>query len=394
MEERYDIIILGAGASGLMCAAEASRRGRTTLILDNGPRAGRKILIAGGGKCNFTNMDVGAEHFISENPHFCKSALSRYTQWDFLSLMEHHAILWEERDHGRLFAVGSASEIRDMLEREVRSRGAKLRTGIRISEVSRLADGGFTVRYGDVRIVTKVLVVATGGLSYPSLDAGPFGYRIAEQFGLKIIPPSPGLVPLTLGKNDKDRWAPLAGIAVPAAVTAGGRTFTENLLFTHRGLSGPGILQASNYWKPSEEVLIDLLPEQSILKILDAAGSGLGKGKLKTLLSHYLPKRLVAAILPGDLADKSVGSLTRKELDRTASIMHRWQVKPGGTEGYRTAEVTRGGVDTAEISSRTFESRNVPGLYFIGEVLDVTGQLGGYNLQWAWSSGWCAGRVV
>ena len=394
MEEHYDIIILGAGASGLMCAAEASRRGRTTLILDNGSRAGRKILIAGGGKCNFTNMDVGAEHFITDNPHFCKSALSRYSQFDFLALMEHHAILWEERDHGRLFAMGSASEIRDMMEREARRGGAKLKTGIRIDDISRLADGRFAVRYGDVRVITKALVVATGGLSYPSLDAGPLGFQIAEQFGLKIIPPSPGLVPLTLGKSDKDRWAPLAGIAVPATVTAGGRTFTENLLFTHRGLSGPGILQASNYWNPGEEVLIDLLPERSILKILEAAGIGSEKGKLKTLLSRYLPKRLVAAILPEDLADKSIGILTKKDINRTASILHRWQVRPGGTEGYRTAEVTRGGVDTAEISSKTFESRKVPGLYFIGEVLDVTGQLGGYNLQWAWSSGWCAGGAV
>jgi predicted Rossmann fold flavoprotein len=394
VEEHYDIIILGAGASGLMCAAEASRRGRKTLVLDNGPRAGRKILIAGGGKCNFTNMDVGAEHFISENPHFCKSALSRYSQWDFLALMKHHAILWEERDHGRLFAMGSASEIRDMMEREARSRGAKLKTGIRIDEISRAADGKFIIRQGDVRIIGSSLVVATGGLSYPSVGASPLGFQIAEQFGLKIVPPSPGLVPLTLGKNDKDRWAPLAGIAVPAAVTAGGRTFTENLLLTHRGLSGPGILQASNYWNSGEEVLIDLLPEQSVLKILDAAGVDSEKGKLKTLLSQYLPRRLIAAILPGDLADKPAGALTMKEIDRTASILHRWQVRPGGTEGYRTAEVTQGGVDTAEISSKTFESRKVPGLYFIGEVLDVTGQLGGYNLQWAWSSGWCAGGAV
>ncbi|MDT8299576.1 MAG: aminoacetone oxidase family FAD-binding enzyme, partial [Spirochaetaceae bacterium] len=246
-----------------------------------------------------------------------------------------------------------------------------------IDGTSRLADEGFAIRYGDVRIITKALVVATGGLSYPSLDAGPLGYRIAEQFSLKIVPPSPGLVPLTLGKADKIDGPPLAGIAVEAAVTAGGRTFMENLLFTHWGLSGPGILQASNYWNPGEEVLIDLLPERSILKILDTAGIGPEKVKLKTLLSQYLLKRLVAAILPGDLADKSVGALTKKELDRTALLLHRWQVRPGGTEGYRTAEVTRGGVDTAEISSKTFESRRVPGLYFIGEVMDVTGQLGG-----------------
>jgi len=390
----FDVIIIGAGASGLVCAAEAARRRRSTLLLDHGDKAAAKVLLSGGGKCNFTNYNIAAENYISGNPHFCKSALSRYTQWDFIGALDEGGIQWEERNHGQLFASGSAREIQEMLLNKARTAGAELKTGVKISSVGQMSEGGFLVSTSRGDFSADSLVIAAGGLSLSDVGAGPFGYRIAEQFGIPVTPLSPGLVPLTLHKEDKQRFAPLAGIAVDAEVSAGGMSFRENLLFTHRGLSGPVILQISNYWHPGEELVINLLPEITLETILEKAKSETPKSLVRGLLSRYLPKRLAAALLPAELTERSIKSLNPSHLQILENAVHRLSLKPNGTEGYRTAEVTRGGVSLDSLSSKTFETRTVPGLYFIGEVLDVTGWLGGYNLQWAWSSGWCAGQFV
>ncbi len=394
MNEPYDVIILGAGASGLMCAAEAARRGRKTVLLDHGNQTGRKILIAGGGKCNFTNYEIGPENYISENAHFCKSALSRYTQWDFLGLVEKHHIRWEERDQGQLFARESAREIRDMLLNEALSAGAVLRTGVAIESVHPMPGNGFSVQCRRTEYRAESLVIATGGLSLPDAGASPLGYRLAEQFGISVVAVSPGLVPLTLNKNDKETFTALAGIAIHAEVATGNKRFRENLLFTHRGLSGPVILQASNYWDSGQELRINLLPDESVSDLIEEARQKSPTIRVMGLLSRLLPKRLVAAIIPNHLAQRQLKTLTAAECVEIADHLHQWSIKPNGTEGSRTAEVTRGGVSVEALSSKTFEVRAVPGLYFIGEVLDVTGWLGGYNLQWAWSSGWCAGQFV
>ncbi len=388
----YDVLILGAGASGLVCAAESARRGRKTLLLDHGPVAGQKILMAGGGKCNFTNNDVSPANYLSNNTHFCKSALSRFTQWDFMALLQNYGIDFEERGLGQLFAADSARDIRDMLLKELESSGSALRTGVSIDSVSRKESGLFEIQCGRSIYTASSLIVATGGLSYTSAGASPLGYRIAEQFEIPVTPLSPGLVPLTLNKIDKERFSPLSGIAVDTRVSTGGQEFRENLLFTHRGLSGPVILQASNYWQPGKELSIDLLPAQSIDAMIEESRSDTPDRLLKGFLGQLLPKRLVAAFISPEISERRLKSLTTDECRSLSDIFHRWSVKPNGTEGYRTAEVTCGGVSVDAISSKTFESRDVPGLFFIGEVLDVTGWLGGYNLQWAWSSGWCAGQ--
>jgi predicted Rossmann fold flavoprotein len=394
VKEPYDVIILGAGASGLMCAAEAAGRGRKTVLLDHGNQTGRKILIAGGGKCNFTNYEIGPENYISENAHFCKSALSRYAQWDFLGLVEKHHIRWEERDHGQLFALESAREIRDMLLNEALSAGAVLRTGVIIDSVQSKPGGGFSVQCGRTEYRAGSLVIATGGLSLPDAGASPLGYRLAEQFGIPVTTLSSGLVPLTLNKGDKETFTALAGIAIQAEVSAGDRSFRENLLFTHRGLSGPVILQVSNYWHSGLELRIDLLPDESVSDLIEEARQKSPTIRVTGLLSRLLPKRLAAAVIPNHLAQRQLKTLTTAECAEISDHIHQWSIKPNGTEGARSAEVTRGGVSVEALSSKTFEVRAVPGLYFIGEVLDVTGWLGGYNLQWAWSSGWCAGQFV
>lgn len=391
---QYDVIIIGAGASGLMCAAEAAKRGRRTLLLEQGKHTGRKILVAGGGKCNFTNNDIGAENYLSDNSHFCKSALSRYTQWDFLSLVENHQIPWEERNHGQLFTTSSARDIRDMLMTEVSSAGCKLKMLVQIESVEHNPEDGYLILCGKNRYSASSLVIATGGVSLPSVGVSPFGYKIAEQFGLPLSPISSGLVPLTLERSDKEKYAPLAGIAVEAVVGTSGVSFRENLLFTHRGLSGPAILQASNYWHSGEPLLIDLCPDIRVSEVLEKGCIKSPAGQVKICLSQYLPKRLISALIPESIADRPLKTLSPTEISLLEVAIHQWKVKPNGTEGARTAEVTRGGVSVNEVSSRTFEANKVPGLYFIGEVLDVTGWLGGYNLQWAWSSGWCAGQFV
>jgi hypothetical protein len=376
-----------------MCAAEAGRRGRRVLVLDQSARAGNKIRMSGGGRCNFTNYDIAPGNYLSHNPHFVKSALSRYTQWDFIALVERYRIPWHEREHGQLFCDESARNILDMLLAECRDAGVTLQLKTTIEAVAQ-AGGGFVLHTsrGDYRCGS--LVIASGGLSIPSMGSSPFGYRIAEQFGIHVWPPSAGLVPLTLQPEEKQRLAPLSGIAVEASVETGGQSFRENVLFTHRGLSGPAILQASNYWQPGQPLTIDWLPGSEIDTLLESAGKEHPKQQLKTLLGRLLPARLVAELLPATLLERQLAQLGKAQLLTIRQQLHRWRITPGGTEGYRTAEVTRGGVDCDAVSSRTMESKTVPGLYFIGEVLDVTGWLGGYNFQWAWASGWCAGQYV
>lgn len=387
----FDVIIIGAGASGLMCAIEAGKRDRKVLILDHANKAGKKILMSGGGRCNFTNYSIEPDNFISRNPHFCKSALSRYTQWDFLALIERYQIHFHEREHGQLFCNDSARDILAMLLAECEKSGVVIQLNTPIVTIEHQT-GQFQLKTSQGTVTAQSLVVATGGLSIPKMGATPLGYKIAEQFGIHVLPTSAGLVPFTLQPNDKERFSVLSGIAVPCRVSNKTQSFTENVLFTHRGLSGPAILQISSYWRVGEEILINLLPQIDLDFELKAKRQKKIKNKLKTILEGYLPKRLLCVFLSTDMLDVSLQDLSDKQIQHVADQLHRWIIRPNGTEGYRTAEVTSGGVDCAAISSKTMESKQVPGLYFIGEVLDVTGRLGGYNFQWAWSSAWCAGQ--
>jgi len=386
-----EVIIIGAGASGLMCAIEAGKRGRQVLVLDHANKAGKKILMSGGGRCNFTNYSIEPGNYISHNPHFCKSALSRYTQWDFLALIGQYQIPFHERDHGQLFCDQSAKDIVDMLLAECGKAGVIVRLNTRIDSVERPADR-FHVKTGSGNFTCQSLVVATGGLSIPKMGATPLGYKIARQFGINVLPTSAGLVPFTLQPEDKEKFSALSGIAVPCVVSNDRQSFSENILFTHRGLSGPAILQISSYWRAGEAIEINLLPQLDLETELKAKRQQKIKNKLKTILESHLPKRLIAAFLPEDMLDLSLQDLSDKQIRLVAGRINSWTIKPNGTEGYRTAEVTTGGVDCGAVSSKTMESKQVPGLYFIGEVLDVTGWLGGYNFQWAWSSAWCAGQ--
>jgi len=388
-----DVIIIGAGASGLMCAMEAGKRGRQVTVLDHANKAGKKILMSGGGRCNFTNYSVEARHFISNNPHFCKSALSRYTQWDFLALVTRYRIPYHEREHGRLFCNDSAKDILNMLLSECENAGAVIQLNNHINSIDHRAER-FHLKTNQGDFACQSLVVATGGLSIPKMGATPFGYQIARQFGIHVHPTRAGLVPFTLQPDDKDIFSALTGIAVPCVVSNKRQSFSENVLFTHRGLSGPGILQISSYWQVGEELFIDLLPQHNLDAELKEKRQQKLKNTLKTILDEYLPKRLISCLLADDLLNKSLQDLSDKHIQQIADRLHHWTIKPNGTEGYRTAEVTLGGVDCDALSSKTMACKTVPGLYFIGEVVDVTGWLGGYNFQWAWSSGWCAGQYV
>ena len=388
-----DVIIIGAGASGLMCAIEAGKRGRQVTVLDHANKAGKKILMSGGGRCNFTNYSIEPDNFISNNTHFCKSALSRYTQWDFLALITRYQIPYHEREHGQLFCNDSAKDIQTMLLSECINAGVKVQLNTSIDTIELHADR-FYLNTNQGSFKSKSLVIATGGLSIPKMGATPFGYKIAEQFGIPVIPTRPGLVPLTLQPEDKDLFSPLSGIAVPCIISNKQRSFKENLLFTHRGLSGPAVLQISSYWHSGEEVTINLLPAVNLDSELKLKRQQKIKSLLKTILDIYLPKRLLNCLLPEELLNTSLQDISDRQIILIADYLHNWTIKPNGTEGYRTAEVTVGGVDCESISSKTMESKQVSGLYFIGEVLDVTGWLGGYNFQWAWSSAWCAGQFV
>ena len=390
---KTDVIIIGAGASGLMCAMEAGKRGRKVLVLDHANKAGKKILMSGGGRCNFTNYTVEPENFISNNPHFCKSALSRYSQWDFLALIARHPIPYHEREHGQLFCDNSAKDILNMLLAECAAAGVAIQLNTRIDGIEQIADG-FHVKTGHGTLSCESLVVATGGLSIPKMGATPLGYQIAQQFGIPVIPTRAGLAPFTLQPEDKDKFSPLSGIAVPCIISNSRRSFSEALLFTHRGLSGPAVLQISSYWRAGEAVVINLLPQLNLESELKTKRREKVKSALKTVLDGWLPKRLISCLLPDEVLNIALPDLSDRQIQRVAEQLHQWTVKPNGTEGYRTAEVTVGGVDCDALSSKTMASKQVPGLYFIGEVVDVTGWLGGYNFQWAWSSAWCAGQYV
>lgn len=394
--ERFDAIIIGAGAAGMFCSALAGQAGRRVLLIDNGKKPGRKILMSGGGRCNFTNLYVGPGAYLSQNPHFCKSALARFTQWDFIDLVNKHGIAWHEKTLGQLFCDDSAQQIVDMLVDECEKGNVAFRLRSEVLSVAK-DDTGFTLELNGMTVGCEKLVIATGGLSMPGLGASPFGYKIAEQFGLNVLPTRAGLVPFTLHKPLLEELQVLAGVALPSVITAeNGTVFRENLLFTHRGLSGPAVLQISSYWQPGEFVSINLLPDVDLETFLNEQRNAHPNQSLKNTLAVHLPKRLVERLQQlGQIPDVSLKQLNVRDQQTLISTLTDWRVQPNGTEGYRTAEVTLGGVDTNELSSRTMEARKVPGLYFIGEVMDVTGWLGGYNFQWAWSSAWaCAQDLV
>jgi predicted Rossmann fold flavoprotein len=391
MNPRFDVLILGGGAAGLMCAIEAGRRGRRVAVLERAERIGKKILISGGGRCNFTNLHCRAENFISANPHFAKSALARYTPADFIALVEKHGIAYHEKTLGQLFCDGSAQQIVSMLERECRASGVEILTNVKIEIVERITqESGFTINAGERKFATDSLVMATGGLSIPKMGATGLGYDLARQFGLKIVEPRPALVPLTFGKDDAAHFCDLAGLSAEVVASIGPQSFREKMLITHRGLSGPAILQISSYWKAGSRVTLDLAPEHELTGALrdpkvprDLAAA---KMALRTALPSRFADRWLEVHPPQGWSNHSLDELERQ--------IHNWQITPAGTEGYAKAEVTAGGVDTSELSAKTMESRKVPGLYFIGEVMDVTGHLGGFNFQWAWASGFSAGQAA
>jgi predicted Rossmann fold flavoprotein len=392
-DNSFDVIIIGAGAAGLMCAATAGYRGRRVLVLDHARKAGQKILMSGGGRCNFTNLNSTPAQFLSANPRFCISALKRYPPAAFLELVERHGIDYVEKAPGQLFCAGKAREIVDMLLTECDWAGAEVRmkTGVEAIEA---IDGGYRLRTANGAVTTESLVIATGGLSIPTMGASPFGYEVARQFGLTILPTRAGLVPFTLHPAIKERLAPLAGISLPVAVTAGGMRFEEPMLFTHRGLSGPAMLQISSFWQPGEPLTIDLLPGRDVAAELTARRSERPTGTVLQYLDEYLPRRLVRTLCEWHGWSRPLQEYAREDIETVADRLQRWAVQPAGTEGYRTAEVTLGGVDTRELSSQTMEARDHPGLFFIGEVVDVTGHLGGHNFQWAWASGVAAGQTA
>lgn len=388
----YDVIIIGAGAAGMMCAIEAGKRQRNVLLLEKSNKPGRKILMSGGGRCNFTNLNIRPEYYISHNPHFAKSALSRYTQWDFIELVKRHRIPYHEKTLGQLFCDNQASDILEMLLKEINRLPVTLQLQAQVSSVKKNTTG-FCITYNNTTVHAKSLVIASGGLSIPSMGSNPFAYHIAEQFGLYIQPTRAGLVPLTLHEHDKITLSPLAGISVDSIVTCDKMSFRENMLFTHRGLSGPSILQISSYWLPGKSIQLNLLPTINLFEYLKDAQKCSPKQQLKTTLHSIFPSRLIDAVIEEKLLIMKLADINHGFFSLIAKQLQNWNIKPNGTEGYRTAEVTLGGVDTNELSSKNLEAKKVPGLFFIGEAVDVTGWLGGYNFQWAWSSGWASGQV-
>ncbi|MCX5494152.1 NAD(P)/FAD-dependent oxidoreductase [Kaistia dalseonensis] len=389
----YDVVILGAGAAGMMCAIEAGKRGRSVLVVDHAKAPGEKIRISGGGRCNFTNLGTTPANFISNNPRFAISALSRYGQKNFITLVERHGIAYHEKTLGQLFCDGSARQIIDMLVAEMHAGGVELTLETQVQSVARSGDG-FAVQLSTAAVSCHSLVVATGGKSIPKMGATGLGYEIAGQFGLSVVETRPALVPLTFDPAALQRIEPLAGVAVDAVVQCGKVRFAESMLFTHRGLSGPAILQISSYWREGREIVISMLPGIDLFEILRSARTERGKQQVGTILSGLLPKRVVHLVVDEATAAKRIADLPDRQLRALSDAVNHWSIKPVGSEGYRTAEVTLGGVDTDALDSRTMQAKAVPGLYFIGEVVDVTGWLGGYNFQWAWSSGWAAGQAA
>ncbi|HSK41550.1 MAG TPA: NAD(P)/FAD-dependent oxidoreductase [Arenibaculum sp.] len=388
--EAFDVIVIGAGAAGLMCAAEAGKRGRRTLVLDHADGPGRKILISGGGRCNFTNLHAAPERFLSSNRHFAISALRRYTQHDFVELVRRHGIAFHEKKLGQLFCDASAGQIVELLTRECEAGGVEMRLATRVERIGR--EERFVLDTTRGRLSAESVVIATGGLSVPKLGATGFGYDVARRFGLPVVPTRAGLVPFTFAPHDPRNFRDLTGVACEAEIRCDGTAFREAVLFTHRGLSGPAVLQISSYWQDGMPVEIDFAPGLDLAARLKEAASERPRAEVKTLLGDLLPRRLAQRLLDPAVASRHAGQMGSKYWQAIARDVKGWTVLPEGTEGYRTAEVTLGGVDTAALSSRTMEASGVPGLFFIGEAVDVTGWLGGYNFQWAWSSGWVAGR--
>lgn len=391
----YDVVVIGGGAAGLMCAMTAGQRGRRVLVIEKSNKVGKKILMSGGGRCNFTNLYIEPDRYLSANPHFCKSALSRYTQWDFIALVEKHGIAYHEKTQGQLFCDESAKDILNMLLAECEQVGVEIRTECDIKRVNN--DSGYCVETNDGRFDADSLVVASGGLSIPTLGGSGFGYQLAEQFGLPLLPLTAALVPFTFTDSFKDISERLSGLSVNARVTTAEQSFVEPVLFTHRGLSGPAVLQLSSYWREGLLVELNLLPRDDAQTLLKEFKQTAPKALLRTSLMQHLPKHLVAELevlwWPG-YAETPCAEIPDKVLFQVGEQLNSWLLKPAGTEGYRTAEVTRGGISTDGLSSKTMETKNHPGLYFIGEVVDVTGHLGGFNFQWAWASGYVAGKVV
>jgi predicted Rossmann fold flavoprotein len=385
----YDVIVLGAGAAGLMCAIEAGRRGRSVLVLERNDKVG-KILISGGGRCNFTNLYAGPDNYFSQNPDFCRSALAAYPPSQFIALVEQHNIPYHEKKLGQLFCDGSAREIVEMLEAECAAAGAKVTLGCEIRSVAHT--GNFRIETNLGAFESNALVVATGGLSVPQIGATGFGYKVAEQFGIKRVALRPGLVPLTFAPDQRALFESLSGVAVQATVSCGDNSFTENVLFTHRGLSGPAILQISNAWHEGDAIFIDLFPRVSIREILSAAHDQ--PRELSTVLSDHAPRRFVQAWCAAYAPSRAMNRYSARQLEEISQRLHVWELRPIGTAGFGKAEVTLGGVDTNGLQSKTMEARTTPGLFFVGEVVDVTGWLGGYNFQWAWASGFAAGQVA
>jgi len=385
-----DVVIVGGGAAGLMCAIEAGRRGRRVVVLEHNAQVGRKILISGGGRCNFTNLHTQPTNFLSRNPHFAKSALARFSPANVITMVERRGIPYHEKTRGQLFCDRSATDIVGMLESECADAGTRILTACRVDRVG----AGLEVETSEGTFRPASVVIACGGLTVPKIGATPFGYQVAQQFGLGIVDCRPALVPLVFAHEDRARFDGLAGVSIDAEAAAGGRRFREKLLFTHRGLSGPAVLQASSYWQPGGVIQIDLLPGIDLLGQLREARSTSSRMETRSIAARHLPKRLADRWFEQHGFTKSVAAMSDREMEAVTQSLHAWQVRPSGTEGFEKAEVTAGGVDTAHLSSQTMEARNQPGLYFIGEVVDVTGQLGGFNFQWAWASGFAAGQYV
>ncbi|WP_184468225.1 NAD(P)/FAD-dependent oxidoreductase [Rhizobium esperanzae] len=393
LQRKSDVIVIGAGAAGMMAAIRAGKRGRSVVILDHARAPGEKIRISGGGRCNFTNIHAGPKNFLSANPHFCKSALARFTPADFIAMVDRHGIAWHEKTLGQLFCDDSAKDIIRMLLEEMRAAGATLHLGTEISGVERIGEG-YRVSAGEDVYDASSLIVATGGKSIPKMGATGFAYRLAEQFGLPVLETRPGLVPLTLDPGLLEAVAPLAGISAPAEIRHGKTAFREALLFTHRGLSGPAILQISSFWREGDEIVVAIEPDIDIAAHLKTAKQRNGRQSPQTALGDILPKRLAQFLAEREKISGNMADLPDKALLRLAASAQNFALKPSGSEGYRTAEVTLGGIDTAALDSRSMEAKAVPGLYFIGECVDVTGWLGGYNFQWAWASGFAAGEYA
>jgi len=388
----YDAIIIGAGAAGMMCAISAGKRGRRILLLEHTEQVGNKILLSGGGRCNFSNLSIEPENYLSGNPSFCISALKRFSQYDFIDLMEKYGISYYEKISGQLFCKGTSAEIVSMLLKECDAAGVCIQTNCTIEKIDK--KDNFKIITKSDEYIAGALVIATGGLSIPKIGTTGFGFAVAKQFGINVISCQPGLVPLTLNGEVLKGLIDLSGISVDASVSCGKQTFRGSVLFTHKGLSGPAILQISNYWQPGDEIIINLLPDIDLANTIKGWQKEKPKTEMKKQIGYLLTQRLAKIFLKSFNYDRPVNQFNEKEISAIAEVFHKWSIYPSGTEGYKKAEITKGGIDTNELSSKTFESKKVKGLFFVGEVIDVTGWLGGYNLQWAWSSGYCAGQYV